>query len=71
MLSLFPRDVLDEIRDLTESFSDGFPTYLYSLNTDRLGLLLLFMHPKDGQITSKYEQIKFVAPINTPKTRTD
>ena len=28
MLSFFPRDVLDEIWDLTESVSEGFPTYL-------------------------------------------
>ena len=27
MLSFFPRDVLDEILDLTESVSGGFPTY--------------------------------------------
>ena len=27
MLCLFPRDVLDEILDLTESVSEGFPTY--------------------------------------------
>ena len=26
----FPRDVLDEIWDLTESVSEGFPTYSYS-----------------------------------------
>ena len=25
MLSFFPRDVLDEIRDLIESVSEGFP----------------------------------------------
>ena len=29
MLSLFPRDVLDEICDLIESVSEGFPTYSY------------------------------------------
>ena len=29
MLSLFPRDVLNEIRDLIESVSKGFPTYSY------------------------------------------
>ena len=28
MLSLFPRDVLDEILDLIESVSEGFPTNL-------------------------------------------
>ena len=27
MLSFFPRDVLDEILDLIESVSEGFPTY--------------------------------------------
>ena len=27
MLSLFPRDVLDEILDLTESVSEGYPTF--------------------------------------------
>ena len=29
MLSFFPRDVLDEIWDLIESISEGFPTYSY------------------------------------------
>ena len=29
MLSLFPRDVLDEILDLTESVSKCFPTYSF------------------------------------------
>ena len=29
VLSLFPRDVLDEILDLIESVSEGFPTYLW------------------------------------------
>ena len=27
VLSFFPRDVWDEICDLTESVSEGFPTY--------------------------------------------
>ena len=27
MLSFFPRDVFDEILDLIESVSEGFPTY--------------------------------------------
>ena len=27
MLSFFPRDVYDEILDLIESVSEGFPTY--------------------------------------------
>ena len=29
MLSFFPRDVLDEILDLMESVSEGFPSYSY------------------------------------------
>ena len=33
MLSLFPRDVLDEIWDLIESVSEGCPTYFYVLLT--------------------------------------
>ena len=29
MLSFFPRDVLDEILNLIESVSEGFPSYSY------------------------------------------
>ena len=29
-----PRDVLNEILDLIESVSEGFPTYFFSLSTD-------------------------------------
>ena len=29
VLSFFPRDVLDKIRDLIESVSEGFPTYSF------------------------------------------
>ena len=36
MLSFFPRDVLDEILDLIESVSEGFPTYSFEL----LGVIL-------------------------------
>ena len=35
MLSFLPRDVLDEILDLTESVSEGFPTY-YSVYNCRI-----------------------------------
>ena len=31
VLSFFPRDVLDEILDLIESVSEGFPTYSQDL----------------------------------------
>ena len=30
VLSFSPRDVLDEIWDLIESVSEGFPTYFYA-----------------------------------------
>ena len=30
VLSFFPRDVLDEILNLIESVSEGFPSYSYS-----------------------------------------
>ena len=33
MLSFFPRDVLDEIWDLMESVSWGFPTYSFMILT--------------------------------------
>ena len=32
MLSFFPRGVLDEILNLIESVSEGFPSYSYILN---------------------------------------
>ena len=31
MLSFFPRDILDEIWDLIESVSEGFPSYFYCI----------------------------------------
>ena len=33
MLSFFPRDVLDEILNLIESVSEGFPTYSFTNKT--------------------------------------
>ena len=38
VLSLFPRDVLDEIWDLIESVSEGFPSY-FSPSSKRLRFL--------------------------------
>ena len=38
LLSFFPRDVLDEIWDLTESVSEGIPTY--SFNAFKVYVLL-------------------------------
>ena len=36
MLSFFPRDVLDEILNLIESVSKGFPTYSFILSNVRI-----------------------------------
>ena len=46
MLSLFPRDVLDEIWDLTESVPEGFSSYsyLYSICGIVLKLEQLTLH---------------------------
>ena len=58
MLSFFPPDVLDEILDLIESISEGFPTYscfsffdifyMYSL----FSIALLF--PNTAKVRCKY-----------------
>ena len=37
MLSCFPRDVLDEILDLTVSDSEGFPTYSFIVKKKNKG----------------------------------
>ena len=48
MLSFSPRDVLDEILDLVESVSEGFPTYSYI--TERIRIVsVLFPF---GQVVS-------------------
>ena len=41
MLSLFPRDVLDEILDLSESVSKGFPDYFLNSHNKSLTATLL------------------------------
>ena len=43
MLSLFPRDVLDEISNLFESVSEGFPTYSYILSC-QISIELIFYY---------------------------
>ena len=44
VLSLFPRDVLDEIWDLIKSVSDDFPTYFYQRNKDKLSVLMIKLY---------------------------
>ena len=41
VLSFFPQDVLDEIWDLIESVSEGFPTYFYWLSVRGKDVLVL------------------------------
>ena len=43
MLSFFPRDVLDEIFNLIESGSEGFPTYFCDVDKS---------HPRDQNFIS-------------------
>ena len=43
MLFLFPRDVLDELWDMIESVSEGFPTYFYIYLYQMVLLRLNFM----------------------------
>ena len=44
VLSLLPRDVLDEIWDLIKSVSDDFPTYFYQRNIDKLSVLMIKLY---------------------------
>ena len=46
MLSLFPRDYLDEIWDLIESVSEGFPTYFCPFG-GRICPFPIFLHLED------------------------
>ena len=41
MLSFFPRGVLDEILNLIESVSEGFPLYSYNYNQAIIDLLVV------------------------------
>ena len=51
---LFPRDDLDEILDLIESVSEGFPTYSFkSCNYDRIKTPKRHAHSKQTEITCK------------------
>ena len=44
MLSFFPQDVLDEVLDLVESVSEGFPTYSFQVMSllDQLGFTYIW-----------------------------
>ena len=48
MLSFFPRDVLDEIWDLTESVSKGFLPTLNNFCKNRAILAISYIHDTDG-----------------------
>ena len=55
MLSFFPPDVLNEIWDLIESVSEGFPTYSWVMGTKALCVALL--------LTLFYLPLKFALPF--------
>ena len=44
MLSFFPRGVLDEILNLIESDSEGFPSYFCTLNIIQFFEILIVLH---------------------------
>ena len=51
MLSLFPRDVLDEIWDITESVSEGFLTYIFPIQGNKekvIQVVLLSLKWQEG-----------------------
>ena len=51
MLSFYPRDVLDEILDLIEAVSEGFPTYSY-INTMGEKKSMLGLRPQQDKLDS-------------------
>ena len=55
MLSFFPRDVLQEIWDLIEPVSEGFPTYSYIVLN---GLSLLWSRGTVGKVTNSKLQVR-------------
>ena len=72
MLSFFPRDVLDEILDLIESVSEGFPIYSYVCfdggRSNRVSHVMHFKDKEDVKLKTyrtinPYQQIHKVAPI--------
>ena len=44
MLSIFPRGVLDEILNLIESVSEGFPTYSYKTKGQQFHFSHRYIH---------------------------
>ena len=62
MLSFFPRDVLDEMWDLIESVSEGFPTYSCSI--------MVLSHEKCleeiGILLGKPQPANNIGPIKVP-----
>ena len=56
MLSFFPRDVLDEIWDLTEPVSEGFPTYssVKAVQMSTSNIIMFLIRDKDGWMTCNF-----------------
>ena len=57
MLSFFPRDALDEICDLIESVSEGFPTYSV-------------LYPRSSRLSEFEEEIDKTDSIKIPIANT-
>ena len=53
MLSFFPRDVLDEIWDLIESVSKGFPTYSYGVRILALAFIQIYIKFSSDRYANK------------------
>ena len=59
MLSFFPRDVLDEILNLTESVSEGFPSYSFPrMGRKEVFLCMGELYP--GHKPDSYTSISFI-----------
>ena len=64
MLSLFPRDVLDEIWDLIGSVSEGFPAYSWSLRHR------MIIHVDHGGGLNMYQEKRHLQHVQATKTQT-
>ena len=56
VLSFFPRDVLDEILDLTEFVHVGFPTYFFNFQCKECQVYFYYLSERDP--TFRQENLK-------------
>ena len=73
MLSFFPRGVLDEILNLIESVSEGFPSYSYSnlsrtlIASSMVREQAIFKWRNLSSLLSNQSDITFKIPFTVPK----